>query len=173
MGKLTMHNAQWKMGRGLPSVFLLILVLMVSGCGGPKVTPEMPPEIRYGEDVCVQCGMIISDERYAAGLVVETAPSTYAHRIFDDIGGMFVYAAEHRDNETIVSYFVHDYTSLAWIDAQTASFVSSQPVLTPMGFGLSAFEDSAAAQAMAEVWGGQILSFDDVQKAGISMPSMN
>ena len=151
----------------------LVLVSIVSGCGGPKVTPASRPEIRYGEDVCVQCGMIISDERYAAGVVVETAPSSYEHRIFDDIGGMFLFAAEQGDNQPIVSYFVHDYTSLAWIDAQTASFVSSQTVLTPMGFGLSAFEDPAAAQAMAEVWGGQVLTFDDVQKAGVSMPDMN
>ncbi len=86
---------------------------------------------------------------------------------------MFLFAAEQGDNQPIVSYFVHDYTSLAWIDAQTASFVSSQTVLTPMGFGLSAFEDPAAAQAMAEVWGGQVLTFDDVQKAGVSMPGMN
>ncbi len=151
----------------------LALVSIVSGCGGPKVTPEMPPEIRYGEDVCVQCGMIISDERYAAGVVVETGPNRYEHRIFDDIGGMFIFMAEQGDNKPIVSYFVHDYTSLAWIDAQTASYVSSQTALTPMGFGLSAFEEPAAAQAMAEVWGGQVLTFEDVQKAGVTMPGMN
>ena len=117
--------------------------------------------------------MIINDERYAAGLVVETGPSSYEHRIFDDLGDMFVYVAEHGDKQRIVSYFVHDYTSLAWINAQTASYVFSQTALTPMGFGLSAFEDPAAAQAMAEVWNGQVLSFDDVQKAGLSMPGMN
>ncbi len=162
-----------KFGLFLGLLLPLVLVLIVSGCGGPKVTPESRPEIRYGEDVCVQCGMIISDERFAAGLVVETGPSSYEHRIFDDIGGMFAYAAELKDSQPIVRYFVHDYTSLAWIDAQTASFVSSQAILTPMGFGLSAFADPTAAQTMAEVWGGQVLSFDDVQKAGVSMPGMN
>lgn len=171
-----MRHQFFKRGKfGLTLGLLLpwVLVLIVSSCGGPKVTPETLPEIRYGEDVCAQCGMIISDERYAAGVVIETAPSNYEHRIFDDIGGMFLFMAEHGDNEPIVSYFVHDYTSLAWIDATTASFVTSQTVLTPMGFGLSAFEDRAAAEAMAEVWGGHVLSFSDIQKAGVSMPGMN
>jgi copper chaperone NosL len=157
----------------LRNILLLIaLILVLAGCGGPKVTAETPPEIRYGEDVCVRCGMIISDERYAAGLVVETEPGRFEHRIFDDIGGMFLHAAEHGDNESIVRYFVHDYHSLAWIDAQKASFVSSQSMLTPMGFGLTAFDDAAAAQFVADEWDGEVLTFAQVQEAGVTMPGM-
>ena len=163
---------QKKVSGHLNFVLLLALALILAGCGGPKVTPETPPQIRYGEDVCVRCGMIINDERYAAGLVVETGPDRYEHRIFDDIGGMFLYVEEETEALPIVRYFVHDYASLDWIDAQRASFVASQSVLTPMGFGLTAFENTTAAQSMAEIWGGQVLSFAEVQKQGVPMPDM-
>ena len=121
---------------GMVSTFICIVCIMVTAaCGGPTITPELPPEIAYGEDVCDQCNMIISDERYAAGLVVEVEPGRYEHRIFDDIGDLLVYEQEHVDELTVAAYYVHDYGSKEWIDGQAAYYISSRELLTPMGFG--------------------------------------
>ncbi|MEZ4710429.1 MAG: nitrous oxide reductase accessory protein NosL [Caldilineaceae bacterium] len=145
---------------------------MLAGCGGPAVTPDTPPEILYGEDVCAQCGMIISDERFAAGLVVELAPDVYEHRIFDDIGGMLTYVQEHAQAITIVAYFVHDYNSKEWINAESAYFVRSNALHTPMGYGLAACAQELEAQALAEEWQGELLTFAQLNdgSAGYDAP---
>ncbi len=49
----------------LKVLLFLALALLAAGCA--QGTAEIkPPEIRYGEDVCVECKMIISDPRFAA-----------------------------------------------------------------------------------------------------------
>jgi len=141
---------------------VLFFILLLAACASPAVDPNEPPEIMYGEDVCDLCGMIISDERFAAGLVVEEEPSHYEHRIFDDIGDMVVYAADTGERLAIVSYFVHDYESREWIDAEQATFVRSKEIRSPMGFGLAAFQERAVAEAQAQAWQGELLDFQQL-----------
>lgn len=139
---------------------VLVLMLLLVACSGSKVTPDVPPAIHYGEDMCDHCGMIISDERFAAGVVVETKPQHYEHRIFDDIGDMLAYAQEIEASSAIVAYYVHDYQSREWLDARQATYVQGDAASTPMGSGLAAFADQAAATAHAQATQGQVLDFD-------------
>jgi nitrous oxide reductase accessory protein NosL len=74
--------------------FMLLTMLLVVACGAPAITPQTLPEIVYGEDVCDHCGMIINDDHFAAGVVIQTQHDQYEHRIFDDIGDMFAYAKQ-------------------------------------------------------------------------------
>jgi copper chaperone NosL len=152
----------------IKSTFLAYLwglcLLAVTACGGPTVTPEMPPEILYGEDVCDQCNMIINDERYAAGLVVETEPGQYEHRIFDDIGDLLVYEKEQGDELVIAAYYVHDYNSKEWIDGQTAYYIYSQELISPMGFGLAAAAQQLEAETLAEEWNGSVLTLVELHE---------
>lgn len=155
----------------MPRILLmLIIALLLAACGGATITPETPPEIVYGEDICTHCGMIINDERFAAGVVVQTQPQRYEHRIFDDIGDMIAYAQELEaaENTTgatteaadkIVAYYVHDYISREWLDARQATFVQGAPSSTPMGSGLAAFADAAAAAAHAQASQGNVIDF--------------
>ena len=134
--------------------------LILGGCDeGDSVAP---PRIQYGDAVCDQCNMIISDERYAAGLVVEVEPGRYEHRIFDDIGDLLVYEQEHVDELTVAAYYVHDYGSKEWIDGRSAFYISSDELLTPMGFGLAAAAQEPEAQALADEWNGVVLTFDEL-----------
>lgn len=157
-------------------VRLLLIPAMVlaalpglAGCG-PEPDPLAPPEIVYGEDICDQCGMIISDERYAAAAIVVDGGDP-ASRAFDDIGELFAYAAAHPDIR-IQRWYVHDLETLQWLDAQQATFARWPGLITPMGHGLAAFADPARAQAMAAEHGGQTLSFDALRlAAGDSTPS--
>jgi copper chaperone NosL len=131
-------------------------LLFLAACGGTTVTPGTPPAIVYGEDVCDHCGMIISDERFAAAIVLQTGAQRYAYRIFDDIGDMlaFVQSANQEEGDTseIVSYFVHDYVDHKWLNAQEAHFVQTATLPTPMGSGVVAFADHADAERHAQEW---------------------
>lgn len=141
------------------TLFALVLV----ACASP-IDPTQPPVIVYGEDVCARCGMIIADERFAAGAVVEVGRDHYEYRIFDDIGDMFVYFHDEGADLHVVSTFVHDYHSKAWINAENATFVRAESLHSPMGFGLAAFEDKAVAQSQAVSWAGEIFDFKQAQQ---------
>ena len=41
----------------------------LAGCG--KTDLSRPPKILYGRDVCVQCRMIIQDERFASAVITQ------------------------------------------------------------------------------------------------------
>lgn len=143
-------------------LFLVMLIgLLLAACAAP-VDPNAPPEIVYGEDVCDRCGMIISDARFAASVVVEHAPRQYDYLLFDDIGGMIAYIEERET--TIVSYFVHDYNSKEWLDAGDAVYVLAPDLPTPMGFGIAAFGTHTEAEAEAAAWGGEVLDFQSLRQ---------
>ena len=47
-----------------------VALLALAGCGGAADTTQ-PPETLYGQDVCDECDMIISEEKYAAAYWTE------------------------------------------------------------------------------------------------------
>lgn len=127
---------------------------------GPPADPLAPPAIVYGEDVCDQCGMILSEERFAAATIVEV-DGRIEPRLFDDIGDMFAYHAAHADL-AVQRWYVHDHDSVAWLDATTAHYVRAAGIRSPMGSGLAAFGDGGRAAAFAGEVGGEALTFDDL-----------
>jgi len=128
--------------------------LALPGCSGSS--PDQPPKIRYGEDMCDECKMLISEARFAAAYVTENGET----RRFDDVGGMFVYHQKHP--EPVARYWVHDYNSGAWIRADRATFVQSPEIQTPMGYGVVALASRAEAESLAQAKGGKILSLQDL-----------
>lgn len=139
----------------LAGMILLPLVgfLVVSCSSGPNL--DEPPEIRYGEDTCDRCQMIINEARYAAAYVM---PDGQARR-FDDIGGMIAYTREVP--EDVAVFWVHDFDTEEWLKADEAFYIKSDH-LTPMGFGIVAFGDQARAESWADQEGGMIMSFADL-----------
>jgi len=116
-----------------------------------------PPEIMYGQDVCDQCNMIISEEKYAAAFWTSDGQ---AHR-FDDIGGMLEFHAAHV--EEVASFWVHDWLSSEWISAEKAFFVMDSGVTTPMGYGIVAFAAREDADALAYGQSNsRVLTFDEL-----------
>lgn len=144
--------------------WLVIVLTMVSACARGE-TAATPPVIRYGEDLCTECNMIINDVRYAAGYAVEIAPGRYESLAFDDIGDLLVHMAKHPEH-TIVAWYVHDYTTEEWLDATTAYYVVSEQIHTPMGHGIAAHATEAAAAAMAQERQGEVFDWSElVQRA--------
>ena len=74
-----------------------VALLALAGCGGAADTTQ-PPEILYGQDVCDECDMIISEEKYAAAYWTEEGEA----RRFDDVGEMLVFHGRGRVNPLTV-----------------------------------------------------------------------
>ncbi len=131
-----------------------LVVLAVAACG--RRTGEIkPPEILYGQDICNACGMIISEARFAAASVLSDGTALK----FDDVAEMVRY---HRDHPELAvrAWFVHDYETEAWIRAETATFVHSSSLKTPMGGGVVAFESEDDAQAFADQMDGTLYTLE-------------
>ena len=136
---------------------ILLLASAAAGCG-PSPGAPAPPEIAYGLDVCEACGMIVSDARFAAATALEDGSALK----FDDIGDMMRYHAS-RPNLRVQAWFVHDHPSEAWLEAQNAAFALSPGIASPMGHGLAAFADPAAAADYATDIGGEVLTFNELR----------
>ena len=136
---------------------LLLAAVMLTACGGPAAAVEpTPPTIYYGEDICEACGMIISDARFAAAYITREGEG----HTFDEIGGMVNAYLEQPDD--VVALFVHDYDDQRWIRAETATYVLSDAILTPMAFGLIAFASVEQARAFASDLEAEVWTFDEM-----------
>ena len=131
---------------------------LLAGCGANSSLEE-PPTIRYGEDLCDECGMIISETRYSASYVTNTGEV----RHFDDLGSMLAYDARHQ--EPVHFYWVHDFASEAWVKASEATFVTGDDLRTPMSWGLIAFASQADAEQFAGDNNGTTLTWAALQEA--------
>lgn len=142
-------------------LLLLLSVLLLNACAHGATTAA-PPEIRYGEDTCAECNMIISDPRYAAGYAYELSAGRYASLAFDDIGDLLAHLEKHREHK-VVAWYVHDYTSEEWLDATTAYYVLSDEIHSPMGHGIAAHATRDAAEVLAQRKSGLVLDWQGLQ----------
>ena len=133
---------------------LICLLLLATGCGNRL---PRPAEID-ATDMCAQCKMAISEKRYAAemtdmeGNVIK----------FDNIDCMVRYAAAHGLRDKASAWFVMDSDGREWLDARQAFLVKSASIPGPMGSGVLAIRDSAAAETMARRFSGRVLRFEDL-----------
>jgi copper chaperone NosL len=153
------------MKRATLAIIFMLAFLLLAGCGQSANTDE-PPEIAYGQDVCDRCGMIISEEKFAAAYWTEAGEA----RRFDDIGGMLAYITE--ESEDAASYWVHDFAGGEWIRAEEAFYLLDSELMTPMGFGIAAFANEDQALAMAQGReDAAIVRFAQLLEKQISLPA--
>ncbi|MDI1290569.1 MAG: nitrous oxide reductase accessory protein NosL [bacterium] len=140
--------------RQLPWMAFLVL----AGCGRSEL--QGPPELRLGHDECAECGMMINEERCASAAIVEVAGQR-RYAMFDDIGCMLDYEHDHRNELRTVDRFLHDHGTKAWIPASTAVvlYAEAGKLQTPMGSGIVAFADAAAAENARVTYGGKLFDY--------------
>jgi copper chaperone NosL len=100
--------------------------------------------------------MIIDDARFAAAYTTTTGDV----RRFDDIGDMLLHSQQHQ--EEIHIYWVHDYETTDWINADQAILVLSPNLTTPMAWGVAAFAEPGAAEAFSHYNQGHMTNFRDL-----------
>lgn len=120
---------------------VLALLAGLSSCARQK--PGDVPLMRLGVDACARCGMIVSDERFAAGYVDEDGRSV----VYDDIGE-FLEAVAARPALKARSFVRHAVDG-RWLPAGAAVYIRIEGLPTPMGSGYAAFADEAESVEMA------------------------
>ncbi len=144
------------MRRVIIGAILTALGLALASCG-QEGTADGPPQINYGRDICIECGMIIDDQRFAASYTLDDGTET----IFDDLGGLIVYGRESGEL-VAATVWVSDFEEERMISAGSALYVPTLGVTSPMGHGILAFSDRARAESFAAELGGEVITWDVV-----------
>jgi len=144
--------------RGFVAANTVLVLACVSACRDSASTG--PPEIRFGVDVRDRCGMAIAEPRYAAAALEDDGAQRRTLK-FDDIGCLAMWETNASD-VMIRRRWVHDRPTETWIDGSTATFVQVRELSTPMGSGIAAFKNAAAADTLDAEWGGEELSWDAI-----------
>lgn len=128
---------------------------LLSGCG----SLENVPRIRYGEDACANCRMIINEPQF--GCAIETPDGEF--RKYDDFNCMFLDVK--REKITPKRYFVPNYANPdEWLDGTQAFYVRADDLQTPMGSRVLALPSQEQAEAEAKRSKGKVLSFEEIRK---------
>lgn len=134
----------------------MAVLLMTIACRAER---PKPAEIDPG-DICAYCKMVISERKYAAQFV-DRQGSVFK---FDDIGCMLRFVKEHRLRQQIAAYYVTDYGSRTWREAEEAVYLRTA-LASPMRSGLVAFRNQANASAASPKYGGPLFRFDQLWQA--------
>jgi len=136
-------------------LIVLAVALTAAGCSAAEATG--PPEINYGRGICIECGMVIDEARFAAAYRLPDG----TEKIFDDVGGLIIQGRETGDVDN-ASIWVHDFETEEWIEAEATFYVPTMAVASPMGHGILSFADEERASRFANDLGGEVLRWEVV-----------
>ena len=126
----------------------------LAGCAAPDDLPEGMARIKWDRDVCVRCGMVISDRRFAAQAAGGPGMRTYK---FDDVGcAVFWLARQPWGGDPAVKLRVADASSGEWLDARGAAFASG--IGSPMGYNFAAARQAVPGAVSYETMRQQVLA---------------
>ena len=134
---------------------VLIGCSLLVSCG-----PTDPEPIRLNADACDFCKMTIADGRFGAELI------TAKGRVykFDDLDCMLGFEKENQ-NLSGKTHFVHNYQlNNQLIKAETAFFLSSENLKSPMNGNKAAFASQKEAAELLQKMGGEVLDWKAVAK---------
>jgi copper chaperone NosL len=120
-----------------------------------------PPTIRYGEDACANCRMLINEAPYACAIETEEGEI----RKYDDFNCMFL------DSERVKPkrYWVHHHDKPdQWLDGEKAFYVRANNLQTPMGSRTLAVATRDEAERKAKQLNGQVLTFEAIRQQFLS-----
>lgn len=136
-------------------LFLIVLMLGLSACS------QKPAEIHYGNDECVHCKMMITDNQFASQLVTDKGK---AYK-FDSIECMAVYHRMNSQQLEGAALWVSDYNNPGtWHKAEEALYVKSEVINSPMGESLLAFASDREARQHIQDKPGKLITWQQVAK---------
>ena len=127
-----------------------IVWLLTISC---KVAPEA---IEYGKDQCSFCKMNIVDQTHSAQFVTAKGKQFK----FDAIECMVNYLDENNEEKIAIS-LVADYANPGEMtEAETATYLISPAIKSPMGANLSAFSAKNTPEEFQEKHSGEIFTWE-------------
>lgn len=118
--------------------------------------PSGPEPLRYGVDACADCRMPVT--RPGFGGELRDADGRLA--TYDDVGCL-LRAMVKRHGE-MPGAWVEDHAGGGLVSLLDAHLVRGLHIETPMGSGIVAFADGAAAEAFAAANGGTAVALEDL-----------
>jgi copper chaperone NosL len=138
---------------------LLFLPILLVTIGFSSCSIE-PKPIEYGNDHCHYCDMTVVDKTHAAEYTTKKGKSfTY------DAIECLVNDINEQDNESTMAFvLVADYANPGvLIDANTAFFLISENIKSPMGANLSAFNSKESTEEHLKEFGGDLYSWTELK----------
>ena len=133
---------------------LIIGVAVFANCQKRAVAPVAIAS----EDMCSYCRMAISEKQFA-GELIDAESQAFK---FDDLGCLANFIKKQKNSTQPAAYFVMDFENREWVKAESAFYVRTSEVSTPMNGGIIAFKDQSRAQAAADKYHGTLLRFDKI-----------
>ena len=122
-------------------------------------------------DECHLCGMLITRFDGPKGEVFRKETGDQAFK-FCSTRDMFSYYLDPENKRNVAQMLVHDMSKMPWgsnsiddkyfIDAKAAWYVAGSENTGAMGPTLASFSEQKDAQAFAQKFGGQVLSFKEI-----------
>ncbi len=131
---------------------LPVAVLAASACAPPGPRP-----LAFNEEPCAHCHMTIADPRFGAELATRTG-RVFA---FDDVGCMAAWLREHPTE--VAGAWVMNFVDHRWMAADSAMYLESDSLRTPMASGLAALRPGVESDSVLARLGGQLLTWDGVR----------
>ncbi len=133
--------------------YLLLILVLIAGCQ----PADRPPTIRYGEDACANCRMIINEPPYACAVETEQGEL----RKYDDLNCMVLDSARIQPRR----YWVHDFEKPdRWLDGTRAFYVRADNLQTPMGSRTIALATRDQAARKARDLNGRVFTFEQIRQ---------
>jgi copper chaperone NosL len=141
------------MKKSFPAIFTA-MILVLASC---KVEPE---KINYGSEACHFCKMTIINQVQSAQYVTNKGKQYK----FDAIECM-LNELEGKNIDKINIFLVSDYANPGVMtDAQTATYLISEEIKSPMGASLSAFSSKIKAKEIQQKIGGELYSWSSIKE---------
>lgn len=115
-----------------------------------------PEPIAWGREACAECRMHLSQPGFAGELRGRDGTLTK----YDDVGCLL--RAMLKTHGEMPEAWVEDHEGGGFVPLLAAHLVRAESAGTPMGYGLVAFADEAAARAFAAARGGEGVRLEDV-----------
>jgi len=134
------------------------VVFYISSQSGEKM-PRLT--IYLDKDKCRRCGMVISRQEYAAGLLVKGIDDWWK---YDDIGCMLKHYLENVSKAVFLAVAVYDYNTKEQLDGKSAYYVKADPekLWTPMNSGIVAVKEADSAGQLAHKYQGHVYGWEEI-----------
>jgi nitrous oxide reductase accessory protein NosL len=149
-----------------PAVLMLAAGALI-GCSRGELSG--PPELRVGRDECIECGMLIAEDRSSTAMLVDRR-GRREYIMFDDLGCMLDFQREKGGPEADfkeLELFVRDHPTGGWVPAAEAWYLLADrhTLITPMGSGLASFATEQTAREWHGRHGGELMRWNSIGEA--------
>ncbi|MBK7665996.1 MAG: nitrous oxide reductase accessory protein NosL [Sphingobacteriaceae bacterium] len=153
---LEYRKAKKLIKQSLAAVVLPIILFSFSSC-----EPSKPDAIKLNSDNCDNCGMTISNPKFATVLFT-TKGRTYK---FDDISCLLDYKNENKERTNGAALYVANFLGEnQLLPVETAIYVKGENVKSPMGGNIAAFENKENATKYAADVSAEFIDWNTINK---------